>query len=94
MSPTFGPTINDEGVADVIWEFHLERIDAGTTRFTNYVRSTATEGWENELEREGLTLEQAQQRTQAVISAHNEEETPLFAADIERKAREGRWAAA
>lgn len=93
-STTFGPSINDRGSAEVIWEFYLERIDAETTRFTNYVRSTATEGWSEELKREGVTLEQAQERNQAVVSAHNEEETPLFAADIERKARQGRWAKA
>ena len=30
-------------------------------------------------------------REQQIVVAHNREETPLFAKDIERKAQEGRW---
>ncbi|WP_260596673.1 hypothetical protein [Sphingomonas endolithica] len=91
LSETFGPSIDERGTADVIWEFYLDRIDDKTTRFTNYVRSSATAGWEEALSREGVTLDQAQNQAQKVISAHNEEETPLFAKDIERKAKQGRW---
>jgi hypothetical protein len=36
----------------------------------------------------GVTLEQAQARSWFNLLAHNAEETPLFAKDIERKALE------
>ena len=91
LSDTFGPTIDDRGTADVLWEFWLEPIDAQTTRFTNHVLSKATPGWEKDLAKAGLSLQQAQQQSAIVIGAHNAEETPLFAIDIERKARAGRW---
>ena len=43
------------------------------------------------LRRQGVTLEQAQQRAHGVLAPHNTEETLLFAEDIERKALAGRW---
>lgn len=90
-SDTFGPSIDDRGNSNVLWEFWVEAIDAQTTRFTNRVQSKAVPGWEGGLARTGTSLEEAQRRAARVISAHNAEETPLFAVDIEKKARAGRW---
>ena len=91
QSNTFGPAIDNRSTADVLWEFWLEPIDAQTTRFINRVLSKATPGWEEDLAKAGLSLEQAQQQAASGIGAHNAEETPLFAIDIERKAQAGRW---
>lgn len=91
LSDTFGPSIDDRGKSDVLWEFWVEKIGAKATRFTNHIQSKAVPGWEAELARAGQSLEQVQHSWLSVISAHSAEETPLFAADIERKAREGRW---
>jgi len=91
-SDTFGPSIGDRGQLHVVWEFFVEPIDTTKTTFRNRVEVKAVTGYEDELHRQGVTLEQAQQRTESVLVPHNAEETPLFAKDIERKALEGRWA--
>ena len=93
LSDTFGLGIFDQGRSDVTWESFVEALEDGRTRFTNRVLSRAVEGWEEAFERQGLTLEQVRGRSATAISAHNAEATPLFAKDIERKARERRWAA-
>ena len=90
-SDTFGPAITDRGNINVLWEFWIEAIDAQTTRFTNRIQAQAVPGWEDGLVKAGINLEQAQRQLASVISAHNAEETPLFAIDIEKKARAGRW---
>ncbi len=90
-SDAFGPTISDRGNDNVLWEFWIEAIDAQTTRFTNRIQAQAVPGWEDSLVKAGINLEQAQRQLASVISAHNAEETPLFAIDIEKKARAGRW---
>jgi len=42
-------------------------------------------------ETRGVSFAQASELAQRALSAHNAEETPLFAADIGRKARAARW---
>lgn len=91
LSDTLGPTIDDRGQIGVMWEFFVEPLDPTTTKFTNHVRVTAAPGWQEALRQQGATLEQAQERSRTALVAHNAEETPLFAKDIERKALEGRW---
>jgi hypothetical protein len=91
VSDTFGPEVSSRGQIGVIWEFFVESIGAATTKFTNLVEVKAVVGYEETLRRQGVTLEQAQQRSQSVLAPHNAEETLLFAKDIERKALKGRW---
>jgi len=91
VSDAFGPAMTDHGRIGVMWEFAVEPIDAATTKFINHVRVTAVDGHEEALHRQGVALEAVQQRMQSVLAPHNAEETPLFAKDIERKARAGRW---
>ena len=91
VSDTFGPDISARGQVGVIWEFFIEPINAAKTKFTNHVEVKAVPGFEEALRRQGVTLEQAQQRAQGVLAPHNTEETVLFAKDIERKALAGRW---
>jgi hypothetical protein len=91
ISDTFGPEIRARGQVGVMWEFFVEPIDATTTKFTNHVEVKAVAGFEDVLQRQGVTLDQARQRAQSVLAPHNTEETLLFAKDIERKALNGRW---
>ena len=91
VSDSFGPEISSRGQVGVVWEFFVEPIDATTTKFTNHVEVTAVAGYEEALRRQGVTLEQAQQRAKSVLISHNVEETALFAQDIEHKALKGRW---
>lgn len=93
LSDTFGPGVFDQDRSDVVWEFSVELIDEVTCRFTNHVRTSAVPGWENALQRQGISLEEAQKRTHDYLVAHNAEETPLFAKDIQNKAIEGRFRA-
>ena len=91
LSDTFGPETSVRGQVGVMWEFFVEPIDATTTKFTNHVRVKAVAGYDEALRRQGIPLEQVQQRSQGVLALHNAEETQLFAKDIERKVLEGRW---
>jgi hypothetical protein len=94
VSDSFGPGVFDQDQIHVLWEFSVEPIDEATCRFTNYVRVSAVSGWEEALQKQGVALEEVQQQTLAGLTAHNAEETPLFAKDIENKAIEGRFRAA
>jgi nicotinamidase-related amidase len=91
VSDAFGPGLDERGQLGVRWEFSVEAIDETTTRFANYIQVSAGADYDEALRQQGATLEQAQQRTAAALVPHNAEETPLFAQDIERKARAGRW---
>jgi len=48
-------------------------------------------GYRQALERRGVPFAMASQGAQQAVSAHNAEETPLFAVDIERKVAARRW---
>ena len=91
LSDTFGPEVSVRGQVGVMWEFFVEPIDATTTKFTNHVQVKAVASYKEALHRQGVSLEQAQYRSQSVLASHNVEETLLFAEDIERKALLGRW---
>lgn len=91
LSDAFGASFDERSRSDVMWEFAVEDMDGARCRFINHVKVTAVPGWEEGLKKQGLTLEQAQERSQINLAAHNQEETPLFAQDIQRKALAGRW---
>ena len=76
---------------DVLWEVIAVR-DGDGTAFTNHVRVGATEEYLRMLREAGVTdLGPVQEQTTKVIDAHNREETPLFAKNIERKALARAW---
>jgi hypothetical protein len=75
----------------VIWMFIADVIDAGATRFTNSVEVRSTSGYLEALEKRGVPFAKAGEAAQHTLSAHNAEETPLFARDIEHKALATRW---
>ncbi len=90
-SDSIGPDIGARVKLVVIWAFKVEALDADTTKFVNSVEVRSTPEYAGVLKTRGVSFAQASELAQQALSAHNAEETPLFAGDIERKARAGRW---
>jgi hypothetical protein len=70
----------------VTWELIVKEISIGACEFTNRVRSYATEEMLTLLARQGIPFDQFRAQRQPASIAHNQGETPLFAASIERAA--------
>ena len=70
----------------VMWELSVRALDDGRVEFTNHVRSRATEELLRFLDRQGIPFEVFRAQRQPMSIAHNQGETPLFAASIERAA--------
>jgi hypothetical protein len=71
----------------VEWTLSAVKIDGQTTEYSNHVEATATDEFLAFIAEHGISFEKAAAARQAASSAHNEQETPLFAASIERHAR-------
>lgn len=91
LSDSIGPSVDSRVKVIVIWECRVEALDDKRTTFANRVEVQSADGYMAALEKRGVSLAQASQVAQSALSAHNAEETPLFARDIERKAKGGRW---
>ncbi|TCL75537.1 hypothetical protein [Rhizobium sp. BK251] len=85
VSDVFTPT--GRTTIHVTWELRVKAIDDQRCEFTNHVVSHTTEEFEAFLERQGIPFELFKAQRQPVSVAHNEGETPLFAASLERAAR-------
>jgi hypothetical protein len=70
----------------VEWELSVKPIDRGHCEYSNHVHAAATDEFLAFLEKNGITLEQARAKNQAITDSHNREETPNFAKSIERRA--------
>jgi hypothetical protein len=70
----------------VTWELSVKEVGKGKCEFTNRVRSYATEEMLTFLARRGIPFDQFHAQRQPASIAHNQGETPLFAASIERAA--------
>lgn len=90
-SDSIGPSIDAHAKVRVVWEFWAEAIDDEHTKFINRTEAHVLPGYLEALEKRGIPFEKASQAAEAAMSAHNAEETPLFAKDIERKALVKRW---
>ena len=64
--------------------YECQAIDTNKCEFANYVHSKPTEEFLEFLAKQGIPFEQFKQARQPVSEAHNRQETPLFAASIER----------
>jgi hypothetical protein len=91
LSDSIGPYIGSRVNVVVIWMFTADVIDTGTVRFTNSVEVRSTPRYLETLEKRGAPFAKASEAAQHALSAHNAEETPLFARDIEHKALAKRW---
>lgn len=70
----------------VMWELSVKRNADGTCEFTNHVRSRATDEFDEFLARQGIPFDVFRAQRQPMSIAHNKQETPFFAASIERHA--------
>ena len=70
----------------VTWELSVKDAGGGKCEFTNRVQSFATEDLLTFLARQGVPFDQFRAQRQPASIAHNQSETPLFAASIERAA--------
>lgn len=70
----------------VEWTLSARKIDDQTTEYTNHIHASATDEFLAFIAEHGITLEQAAAARQAASDAHNQEETPNFAASIARHA--------
>lgn len=70
----------------VMWEMTVNQVNAGQCEFINRVRSRATDDLWSLLARQGIPFEVFRAQRQPMSIAHNKQETPYFAASIERHA--------
>jgi len=84
ISDIFTPT--GRTTIHVIWELSVRELGTGRCEFTNHVSSYATEEFLTLLARQGIPFEQFRAQRQPASIAHNQGETPFFAASIERAA--------
>jgi hypothetical protein len=80
FTPTGRTTIH------VTWDLSVQELGAGRCEFTNRVKTYATEELLSFLARQGIPFDLFRAQRQPASIAHNQGETPLFAASIERAA--------
>lgn len=78
----------------VVWQLSVTPAGQGTCQLANRFSVHATDHFLELLAAHGATLEMASAPAQKLADAHNREETPLFALDIERKAVRRIWGVA
>jgi frataxin-like iron-binding protein CyaY len=72
--------------AHIIWELIATPVDGVHHEFVNNVWVHTTEKFEQYMEAHKVPYEEVRRNFQTAVGAHNAEETPFFAAAIERKA--------
>jgi hypothetical protein len=70
----------------VEWTLSARKLDDETTEYTNHIHASATDEFIAFIQEHGVTLEQVAGARQIASDTHNREETPNFAASIERHA--------
>lgn len=79
-------TPNGRTTIRVTWELSVKEIAPGKCELTNRVETHATDELVTFIGRQGIPLELFRAQRQPFSIAHNQSETPLFAASIERAA--------
>jgi hypothetical protein len=70
----------------VTWELSARELEPGKCEFTNRVRSNATDEFMTFIGKQGIPFDLFRAQRQPASIAHNQSETPFFAASIERAA--------
>jgi len=70
----------------VMWELSVKSLGGDKCEFTNHVRSRATPEFLDYLGKLGIPFELFRTQREPISTAHNRQETPFFAASIERHA--------
>lgn len=79
-------TPNGRTTIHVTWELRVKAMGDGTCEFTNRVQSFGTDEFMAFLAKQGIPFDQFRAQRQPASIAHNQSETPFFAASIERAA--------
>jgi len=82
---------NGRSKVQVLWELRAEVIDDETTQYINEIHATATPEFLEFIKGHGISLANAAAARQAASDLHNQEETPLFAKSIEKRALTGKY---
>ena len=70
----------------VVWELSVKALDADRCELTNHVIGKTTPEYWDHLGKSGVPFEVAKKAQDTASSAHNAQETPLFAKSMEAKA--------
>ena len=70
----------------VVWDLSVQPLDDQSCEYINHVTGTATDEFMAFLYEHKIPFDQAAAARQEVSSAHNEQETPLYAESIGRRA--------
>ncbi len=74
------------------WELKVKKISDSSSEFSNHVVISLTDQFMDGIKKSNIIdLEPIRKDMNQNLKAHNEEETPLFAKDIEKKALNGVW---
>lgn len=84
VSDLFTP--NGRTTLQVVWELSVKRIDQNSCEFTNHVYTYPTDHLLDLVSRQGIPFDLFKAQRVPISKAHNEQETPFFAASIERAA--------
>jgi hypothetical protein len=88
ISDVFSP--QGRTTSHVVWDLSVERLDEHSCEYINHVTATATDEFLGFIDEHAIPFEQAAAEHDAAAVAHNEQETPLFAHSIERRALSSR----
>jgi hypothetical protein len=80
LTPTGRTTVH------VTWEMNVKAVDGASCEFINRVCVRPTDAFLQFLAQQGVPFEQFRAMRQPASVAHNRDETPMFAASIERAA--------
>lgn len=90
VSDSFSPAGNTK--LGITWELKVVKLTEASCEFSNRVLVSMTDAFSTMLKAAGITdLAPVKATMGNNVLAHNQEETPLFAKDIERKALAGIW---
>ena len=70
----------------VVWELSVKAIDAGSCELSNHVIGTTTPEYWDLLGKSGVPFEVAKMAQDVSSTAHNAQETPMFAKSMEKAA--------
>lgn len=82
---------NGRSKVQVLWELKAVKLDDQSCEYINEIHATATPEFLEFIKAHNITLAQAAAARQLASDLHNQEETPLFAKSIEKKALTGSY---
>ena len=75
--------------SQVMWDLSVQPLGEQSCEYINQITGTATDEFLVFIDENGITLDQATAAQREASAAHNEMETPRYAASIERRALTG-----